>query len=226
MELNSKNVMAEQLALGEERTAVATFGRELVAKDLTSGVGGNLSQRNDDRVAISPSGIPYDRIDAEDVPIVTVDGEHIAGDFEPSSETPMHTMIYHERSDVGAIVHTHSPYATTFASLGQEIPASHYLVEFAGGTEIPVADFDLPGSEELGQHAVDALAEDYNGCLLQNHGVIAVGDTVSRAVETAQMIEFTARIHYQASNIGEPIILKDEKIEALLDDLEEYRSLK
>lgn len=218
--------MAEQLALGKERAAVAEYGRELVEKDLTSGVGGNLSQRNDDRVAISPSGIPYDRINAEDVPVITVEGEHVEGELDPSSETPMHTMIYRERPDVGAVVHTHSPYATTFAALGQEIPASHYLVEFAGGTEIPVADFDLPGSEELGQHAVDALDEDYNGCLLQNHGVISVGETVAQAVETAQMIEFVARIHYQASSIGEPIILEDEKIEALLDVLEEYRSLK
>ncbi|WP_209309564.1 class II aldolase/adducin family protein [Haloarcula amylovorans] len=220
------DVMAEELVLGEERAAVAKFGREMLDKGLTEGVGGNLSQRGaDGKVAISPSGIPYGRIDAEDVPIVTTDAEHVEGELDPSSETPMHTMIYRERPDVGAIVHTHSPYATTFAALGEEIPASHYLVEFVG-TEIPVAKFDLPGSEELGQHAVDALGDEYNGCLLQNHGVIAVGDTVEHALETAQMIEYTARIHYQARNIGDPIVLDDEEIEALIEGLDEYRNLK
>jgi len=218
--------MAEQLALEAERDAVAEYGQKMVEKELTKGVGGNLSERGtDDRIAISPSGIPYERIDAEDVPIVTEDGEHVEGDLDPSSETPMHTMIYREREDVGAVVHTHSPYATTFASLGQEIPASHYLVSFIG-PEIPVAGFDQPGSEALGQHAVDALGEEYNACLLQNHGVIAVGDDVQNAIETAQMVEYTARIHYQATSIGDPIIVDDEEIQTLIDGMDEYRDRK
>ena len=218
--------MTEDIILQPERAEVSQQGRALVEQGLTKGVGGNLSRRGGDgSVAISPSGIPYDQITPEMVPVIDLDGEILDGDLEPSTEAPMHTRIYRKRSDVGAIVHSHSPYATTFASLGQSIPPSHYLISFIGD-EIPLAGYATPGSEELGQHAADALADSYNACLLKNHGVIATGNDVENALETALMVEFCARIHYQAVSIGEPVVVPDESIEDLRSGLDEYRDIK
>jgi L-fuculose-phosphate aldolase len=207
--------------LRAEREAVADLGREMLAQDLTEGTGGNISTRNGDRVAINPSGVPYEEIDPEDVPLVTIDGEQVAGKLGASSEKPMHLQIMRERDDVGAVVHTHSPYASTFASLHEPIPATHYLIAFAG-KEVPVTPYEEPGSEELGAAAVEALGDDHNACLLGNHGVITVGEDAESAFETALMVEYCARIHYQGQNIGEPVSLPDAELEHLFDRFSEY----
>lgn len=207
--------------LRSEREAVADLGREMLAQGLTEGTGGNISTRNGDRVAINPSGIPYEEIDPEDVPLVDINGEQVAGELGASSEKPMHLQIMRERDDVGAVVHTHSPYASTFASLHEPIPATHYLIAFAG-KEVPVTPYEEPGSEELGAAAVDALGDDHNACLLGNHGVITVGEDPESAFEVALMVEYCARIHYQGQNIGEPTHLPDEELEHLFDRFNDY----
>jgi len=194
----------------------------MLADGLTKGTGGNISVKTDDGdVAISPSGMAYDDIEPEDVPIVDIDGEHVAGDKKPSSEFRMHTDVLREREDVGAIVHNHSPYASTFASIDEPVEASHYLIAFIGD-EIPVASYETYGTAELAEVALETLGEEYNACLLENHGVLAVGDTVSEAFEVALMVEYCARIHYQARNIGEPNLLPDEEIDTLLDRFADY----
>lgn len=217
--------MSTERPLQSEREAVSRLGRQLLEKELTRGSGGNVSVRDGDRVAVSPSGIPYEEVTPEAVAITDLDGESPDDGIEPSNETPMHTRIYRERSDVGGIVHTHSPYASTFASLGEPIPASHYLIAFAG-KEVPVAGYEPPGTEALGELAVDALGREYDACLLQNHGVIAVGEDGDAALETAEMVEFVARIHYQASAIGDPVIMDDEDLEYLVEMFGSYRKKK
>lgn len=214
--------MTEHDTLQAARDSVVELGLELLESGLTKGSGGNVSVRDGGRVAVSPSGIPYEEVTAEIVPVVDLEGNQLEGDLEPSNETPMHTMIYEERSDVGGIVHSHSPYASTFASLGEPIPASHYLIAYAG-TEVPVAGYEPPGSEALGELAVEALGDEYNACLLQNHGVIAVGEDGSDAMEVAEMVEFVARIHYQASSIGDPIVMDDDDLDYLIDMFGSYR---
>lgn len=214
--------MSRKRPLQSKREDVSRLGRQLLEKELTRGSGGNVSVRDGNRVAVSPSGIPYEEVTPDSVPVTDLDGELVDGENEPSNETPMHTQIYQERSDVGGIVHTHSPYASTFASLGEPIPASHYLIAFAG-KEIPVAGYEPPGSEELGELAVDALGREYDACLLQNHGVIAVGEDADAALETAEMVEFVAQIHYQASAIGDPIIMDEDDLEYLVDMFGSYR---
>jgi len=213
--------MTQELTLQEERTAVSDLGRQMLDQGLTTGTGGNISARNGDRVAISPSGMPYDEIEPEDVPIVDLNGEQLDGDRKPSSEFRMHTDVIRERDDVGGVVHTHSPYASTFASLGEPIPASHYLIAFIGN-KIPVAPYETYGTAELAEVALEALGEEYNACLLEQHGVLAVGDSVEAAFEVALMVEYCARIHYQAVSIGEPNIVPDEEIETLLDRFADY----
>lgn len=204
-----------------EREAVARLGRELLERGLTRGTGGNVSVRAGERVAISPSGVPYGDVTPERVAVVDGAGEVVAGE-NPSSELPLHLAVYDAREDAGAVVHTHSPYAATFASLDRPIPVSHYLLAYAGG-EVPVAGYAPPGSEELGELAAAALGQDRDACLLRNHGVVAVGEDGLTALETAEMVEFCARIHYQAQSIGDPVVLDDEAVAGLVESLSAYR---
>jgi len=200
---------------------VSEHGRKMLQQGLTEGTGGNISARNGDKVAISPTGVPYEEIDPGDVPVVDLQGEHLSGEYEPSSEVRMHTGVIRERDDVGAVVHTHSPYASTFAALKQPIPASHYLIAFVGD-RIPVAPYETYGTAELAEAALGALGQEYNACLLAHHGVLAVGGDVEAAYEVAMMVEYCARIHYQAISIGDPEILPDEELETLFDRFEDY----
>ena len=201
---------------------VSELGRRMLADGLTKGTGGNVSVKTDDgTVAISPSGMAYDEIDPEDVPLVDVDGKQLEGDRKPSSEYRMHTDILREREDVGAVVHNHSPYASAFASLNEPVEASHYLIAFAGD-QIPVAPYETYGTAELAEVALETLGSEYNACLLENHGVLATGATVAEAFEVALMVEYCARIHYQARNIGEPKLLPDEEINTLLNRFADY----
>jgi L-fuculose-phosphate aldolase len=208
--------------LTEKRQTIADTGRDMLEQGLTKGTGGNVSGRvGDDYAVISPSGMAYEEITGEDVPLVDFEAETVDGEFEPSAETPMHTMVYRQRDDVGGIVHNHSPYASTFASLGEPIGPSHYLIAFAGD-QVPVAPYETYGTEALGEIAVDTLGEEYNACLLENHGVLAVGDDIDSAFETALMVEYCARIHYQALSIGEPNLLPDDEIERLTESFAGY----
>lgn len=209
--------------LTDAKRTVSRLGRELLEQGLTKGTGGNVSARVDtgERIAISPSGVPYREIDPNDVPVVTLDGEQVGGDLEASSETPMHNMIYQRRPDVGGVVHTHSPYASTFAALDRPIEGSHYLIAHAG-TKVPVAEYATPGTEELGRYAMETLGTEQDACLLKNHGVLAVGEGPGRALEVATMVEYVARVHYQAVNLGDPAILPDEELERLGGIFEGY----
>ncbi|MFO7834755.1 MAG: class II aldolase/adducin family protein [Halohasta sp.] len=210
--------------LHAKRQTVGDTGRQMLEEGLTKATGGNVSSRvGDNHVAVSPSGVPYPDIEPEDVPLVDLDAELIDGDLEPSAETPMHTAVYCERDDVGGIIHTHSPYASTFASLSEPIEASHYLIAYAGD-RVPVAPYETYGTEELGAAAAETLGDTYNACLLENHGVLTVGETIEGAFETALMVEYCARIHYQARTIGDPTILSDEEVDRLIERFASYRT--
>jgi L-fuculose-phosphate aldolase len=206
----------------DAREAISDYGRKLLDDDLTTGTGGNLSARLDEKhIAISPSGVPYEEIDPSDVPVVRTDGTVVEGTTEPSTELPMHLAVYDRRPDVDGVVHTHSPYATTFASLGESIPASHYLIAFTG-TEVPVAEYETHATEALGDAAVDALGESFNAALLRNHGVLTADGSLEDAYTVALMVEYCARIHYQARAIGEPEVLPDDEIDRLRGKLDSY----
>lgn len=213
--------MTEQLPLQAQRERVSELGREMVAQGLTKGTGGNISAREGDQVAISPSGMAYEDIRPEDVPIVDLQGNKVAGDLDPSSEIAMHTGILREREGIGGVVHNHSPYASTFASLGEPVPASHYLIAFVGD-KVPVAPYETFATPELAEAALETLGDEYTACLLENHGVVAIGETVDDAFEVAMMVEYCARIHYQAVSIGEPNILPDEEVDTLLERFAGY----
>ena len=189
--------------------------------ELTPGRTGNLSVRDGDRVAVTPTGVPYDSFDAADVPVVSLAGERLAGHMAPSSEVPMHTGIYqHDRP--GAIVHTHSPWATTMATLGRKLPPVHYMIA-AVGREVPLADYAPYGTEELAANAVAAMAETgSDAAILANHGLVVTGPDVETAVENTRHVEDICRLYLRASAVGEPHVLSDEQMATVEERFQSY----
>lgn len=206
-----------------ERAAVVRYGRAMVNAGLTTGTGGNVSCRSadGDLVAISPSGVPYGELEPREVVVVDLAGERVEGDCKPSSELGFHLALYRHRTDVGGVVHTHSVYATTLACLNWEIPAVHYLVGFAG-QKVPVAPYATFGSEALARHVRDTMGSAYNAVLLANHGLVAVGADLSRAFDTAEEIEFVARVFCQAKAIGDPVTLDTAEMRRVIEKFKTY----
>ena len=197
------------------RKKVVDFCKKMLWTGLTAGTFGNISIREDDLVAITPSGVDYEKMDKKDVVVVNLDdGKVVEGDLKPSSELKMHLAIYKKRSDLNAIVHTHSPYASAFAVLGQEIPVVLAETGSVVGGQVPVTPYCRPGSESLGLEAVKGLKE-RTGVLLKNHGVVAVGSDIEKAFMTAQIIEESARIYQLAAAMGKPQTLPQEEIKIL-----------
>jgi L-fuculose-phosphate aldolase len=195
------------------REAVADGGRRLAAAGLVESTSGNLSLRDPagGQVVISPSALAYERVRAADVVVVDPDGRVAEGGRPPSSELGMHLAVYARRADVGAVVHTHSPWATTWAVLGREIPAVHYVIASIGN-RVRVCPYATFGSGELAGNAADALGAD-NAVLLANHGVLAVGADLDAAFDNAVRVEFLAEVYWKAVQVGEPVVLSDEEID-------------
>lgn len=203
----------------EIREAVVAGVPELAA--MTDARTGNLSVRDGERVAVTPTGVPYADIDVQSVPVLTMEGEQIASDLDPSSETPMHLALY-RALDFGAILHAHAPWSTTMAVLGAELPPVHYMLAAAGGT-VPVVPYAPFGTEALAKSAVETLeAAGTSACFLANHGLIAAGSNVEDAIETAVAVESTSRLYLQAQAVGEPVSLTDEEMEDAIEQFETY----
>ena len=151
------------MQLADERRDVVEGGNAMVRAGLTTGTGGNLSRicREQGLVAISPSGLDYAAMRPEDVVLVDLDGLRVEGAYQASSELGFHLALYRQRTSVGAVVHTHSVYATTLACLGWELPAVHYLVGFAG-RKVPVAPYATFGTEELAASVAATLGRQFN----------------------------------------------------------------
>jgi len=196
------------------REEVARVAKLLIESGLVTGTSGNVSARTPDGdVLMTPSGIDYEEMEPGDVVLVDVDGEVLEGSLGPSTETPMHTGIYRARADVGAVVHTHSVFATTLACLGWTIPPVHYmLTTLSEDGEIPLAPYTTYGTEKLAGYAAEALGEDRNACLLQNHGTIAVGDSPGKAFSRTVVLEEMAEIYYRTRSVGEPVLLSPEQV--------------
>ncbi|NNG02444.1 MAG: L-fuculose-phosphate aldolase [Desulfobacteraceae bacterium] len=200
------------------------FGRQMITAGLTTGTGGNLSvvNREEGFISITPSGVPYAKITPQQIAVIGFDGLHRCGTGKPSSETAFHLALYKARPDIRAVVHTHSVYATTFACLGEEIPAVHYLVGFCG-YKVPVAPYATFGTAELADNICRAIG-DVNAVLLENHGLVAVGKDLPHAFAVAEEIELVSRIYYQARCIGTPKILPDTEMKRVLEKFKSYGS--
>lgn len=210
------------MILEKEREQIVNYSRKMIEHQLTKGTGGNISiyQPESGLMAISPSGIDYFRMEPEDVVVLDLGGKIIDGSRKPSSELEMHRIFYKQRNDIQAIVHTHSPYATTIASLRWELPAVSYLVAYAG-KNVRCAKYASFGTMELAQHAFEAM-KDRKAVLLANHGLLAGAHDMENAFNIAEEIEFCAEIYYRAKSIGEPVILPDEEMNQMVEKFKTY----
>jgi L-fuculose-phosphate aldolase len=203
------------------REAVIAACRELTRLRLTHGTSGNVSLRRDERqFFVSPTGMSYDALEADDIPLVDLDGRWF-GRRLPSSEWRFHRDILKSRDDVGAIVHTHSMNATALACTGRGIPAFHYMVAVAGGAEIRCAPYYTFGTQALSDAAIAAL-EGRKACLLANHGVIAVGADLPAALALAGEVENLAAQYCAALALGDVRILDDVDMRPVLDKFRTY----
>ena len=203
------------------RTMVLAACRELTRRGLTHGTSGNVSLRCDERrFFVSPSGMDYELLQADDVPLMDLEGRWF-GRHRPSSEWRFHRDILRSRPDVGAIVHTHSPRATALACTGRGIPAFHYMVAVAGGRDIRCAPYHTFGTQELSDAALAAL-RDRRACLLANHGVIATGADLASAMRLAGEVENLALQYSVALTLGEIRVLDDAEMSRVIEKFRTY----
>lgn len=206
---------------GDLCTMVISACRELRHRGLTHGTSGNVSVRYDERrFLLSPSGMDYELLQAEDVPLMDLDGRWF-GRRRPSSEWRFHRDIFKSRRDVGAIVHTHSPQATALACTGRGIPAFHYMVAVAGGCDIRCAPYYAFGTQALSDAALAAL-KDRKACLLANHGVIATGADLPSAISLAGEVENLALQYCAALSLGDVLILDDAEMCGVVEKFRSY----
>jgi L-fuculose-phosphate aldolase len=205
------------------RRAIVDACRQMNAIGINQGTSGNISARLGDALLVTPSGVPYDELRPEDLPVMTLTGEHgaWAGPLRPSSEWRFHVDIMKARPEVGAIVHTHSLYATTLAIARKEIPACHYMIAAAGGPTIRCATYATFGTAELSAAALVAL-EGRTCCLLANHGMIATGPDLKKAMWLAVELETIAKQYYLSLCIGGPVILSDAEIATVQERFRSY----
>lgn len=192
-----------------EREQVIEACLRMADDDLTVGTSGNVSIRRDDLVAITPSGVTYRDLSPEDVCLIDLDGTVVEGDLKPSSEVPMHTVVYRE-TDATAVVHMHPVHATAVSLLSDELPAVHYMLTIMGGP-VTVTPYVTFASEELAASSAEVLRE-RPAVILGNHGATTIGADLDEAYTRALYLEWCARVWITASTVGEPRLLTPEQM--------------
>ncbi len=188
------------MLLAEEREALAAAGRRLAARGLVIGTSGNLSARREDLVAVTPTGAVISELTAADLTVISLaDGAIVEGELEPTSEVPMHLAVY-RATGAGAIAHTHAVTTTAIGLVCEEIPLIHYAMLSLGGA-LRVAPYATYGTEELAAHVVAAL-QYKQAALMQNHGSIAIGGTVAKAVDNLELAEWCAETYARALSVS------------------------
>ena len=205
------------------RTGIITACRAMNSLGINQGTSGNISARYGDRMLITPTGVPYDELNPEDIMSTAIDGDgsQWQGPLKPSSEWRFHLAIMQHRPDFGGIVHTHSIYATVLAICNKPLPGVHYMVAASGGRDIRVAPYATYGTQELSDNALKAM-EGRNCCLLSNHGVIAGGSNVKKALWLASEVETLAKQYYLSLSIGGARILPDAELDKVVAQFKAY----
>jgi L-fuculose-phosphate aldolase len=203
------------------RRAVVDTARAMSKAGLSPGRSGNVSARWKSGMLITPSGVPYDEMKAKDIVFVAGDGSVPGKQGKPSSEWRFHLAAYRARPDRYAVVHTHSLHAAVLACAGKSIPAFHYMVAVAGGSDIPLVPYATFGTEELAVHVARGLA-DRDACLMAHHGAIAIGETLEAALELAAEVEVLAEQYYKVLTLGPPALLSYAEMLAVLERFKSY----
>lgn len=199
---------------------VITTCQKMNAVGINQGTSGNVSVRAGDGFLISASGISYDTMQTQHVVQMDLDGGHL-GPVLPSSEWRMHMDLYRAFSGAGAVVHTHSTYATALACIGAEIPAFHYMIAAVGGNSLRCAKYASFGTEALNKNMMVAMKQ-RKACLLANHGMICFDTSLDRALALAVEIEALCKQYFIACQAGSPIILSDREMTDIIDRFQSY----
>ena len=214
--------MIDAAAVREEIVRIARLLRE---RDLAIGTSGNVGARlADGRIAITPATMEYDDITPDDIVIVEADGSPSEGRRQPSSELALHIAVFAARPDVHAIVHSHSPFATTFAAARRPVPAVHYVLALLvgpGRDTVRVAPYATFGTTELAQNAVQTLGDD-QAVLLANHGAITVGGSLRSALGRAERVEELAMLAWRAEQIGGATLLDAGELDRVREQMARF----
>jgi L-fuculose-phosphate aldolase len=194
------------------RQAVVDAGRRLISDGLVEGTAGNISVRFGDRVAISPSSVPYDEVRPEDVCVLDLDGRLLAG-ARPSTETGMHLRIY-RGTTAQAVVHHHGIRSVAVSTVVDVLPALHYYIVRLGGPP-RVAPYALYGTDQLARSVATAL-EGRTAALMQNHGAVTYGSSIDEAFDRAQLLEWLCDLYLRAAAAGTPRVLSAEELAAVV----------
>ncbi|AXS40025.1 class II aldolase/adducin family protein [Breoghania sp. L-A4] len=207
------------------RHAIIETCRAMNAAGLNQGTAGNVSARNEDGFFITPSGVPYAAMEPAQIVQMDLDGGY-SGDMLPSSEWRMHLDIYREHEDAGAVVHVHSTHAAALSCLRHDIPPFHYMIAVTGGATLRCADYATFGTGELSE-AMNRALEGRAACLLANHGQIAFGANLAKALWLAGEVEelcrqYTIAISHAAAARRPLVILDDTEMETILEKFKTY----
>ena len=208
----------------QARDAVVAAVRRLDALGMNRGSTGNASHRwardGSDGMLITPTGMGADELQPADLVWVGVDGR-VQGAWQPSSEWHFHLAVYRARPDLHAVLHTHSTHAAALACLRYELPAFHYMVAVAGGDSVPCVPYHLFGTEALSQ-AVSGAMQHRDACLMANHGLVAAGATMAKAMRLVQEIESLCEVYLKALAVGEPALLSREQMVEVIARFRDY----
>jgi len=196
------------------RLELIATARAMQPAGLNRGTAGNVSVRSGAGFYITPTGMPYATLQADDIPLMALDGSH-QGNRKPSSEWRFHRDLYASRPEVGAVLHAHSPFAVSLACLRYDIPAFHYMIARFGGDSIRCADYAIFGSPELSTAALAAMHE-RKACLLANHGLLVAGRDLAEAMALAIELEELCEQYWRACQLGQPVILSADEMTAVL----------
>ena len=197
-----------------EKSKVVELCQKIEKEGLVKGTWGNVSIKDNEKVYITPSGYPYDKMKEEDIMVIDLQGNVLEGFRTPSSEYKLHLAIYKKRDDVNTVIHTHPIYASIVSLVKEYIPP---LIEdgvMICGERINVAKYGEPGSWDLANKAVEALGKN-NAVILKNHGLVTVGENEVEALTTSIVAEKTAYIYVEALKIGEISELSEEDAKKL-----------
>ncbi|GGD10195.1 class II aldolase/adducin family protein [Aureimonas glaciei] len=198
------------------RQRIVELCREMNANGLNQGTSGNISARHGDHMLITPSATAYDAMTPDMIASMRVDRDAFEwdGPLKPSTEWRFHRDILRHRPDANAVVHAHPTFATTLAIARKPIPACHYMIAAFGGNDVRCSDFAVYGTPELSATALEAL-EGRTACLLANHGTIALGESLDKAMWRAVELETIAKQYFYSLQLeGGPVILSDADIAA------------
>ncbi|MCR4431902.1 MAG: L-ribulose-5-phosphate 4-epimerase [Tepidanaerobacteraceae bacterium] len=206
------------MLLEKLREEVLEASKKLIYYNLVTLTGGNVSGRDPESgyIAITPSGMEYEKLIPEDIVILDKEGNLVDGKWKPSVDTKAHLYIYNHIPKINSVIHTHSVYASCFSVLNESIPVITTTLANAIGGEVPVAKYTPVGDDNMGPAIVEAIG-DRLACLLENHGVMTIGPTIKDALTAAVMLEDVAKIYYFARSIGKPQILPESEVKKARD---------